>query len=229
MTPPGTYTYTWSNNDNTGTITNLPPGTNYAVTVTDPQGCSTTGGPYTITSPTVDSLSITPLDTTMAIGDTIQLGSTLTGAYPATSYLWTPAYGISCDTCPNPLFIPVDLDTVKTVYTLTTTYYNGCTVSATDTLQARAINLVAIPDAFSPNGDGHNDTFRIYAWSVKEFHLSIYNRWGTQVYETDDVNSGWDGTFNGAPQPAEVYTFFFTVLHKNGKTESHEGTVTLFR
>ena len=229
VTPPGTYTYTWSNNDNTGTITNLPPGTNYAVTVTDPQGCSTTGGPYTITSPTVDSLSITPLDTTMAIGDTIQLGSTLTGAYPATSYLWTPAYGISCDTCPNPLFIPVDLDTVKTVYTLTTTYYNGCTVSATDTLQARAINLVAIPDAFSPNGDGHNDTFRIYAWSVKEFHLSIYNRWGTQVYETDDVNSGWDGTFNGAPQPAEVYTFFFTVLHKNGKTESHEGTVTLFR
>ena len=229
VTPPGTYTYTWSNNDNTGTITNLPPGTNYAVTVTDAQGCSTTGGPYTITSPTVDSLSITPLDTTMAIGDTIQLGSTLTGAYPATSYLWTPAYGISCDTCPNPLFIPVDLDTVKTVYTLTTTYYNGCTVSATDTLQARAINLVAIPDAFSPNGDGHNDTFRIYAWSVKEFHLSIYNRWGTQVYETDDVNSGWDGTFNGAPQPAEVYTFFFTVLHKNGKTESHEGTVTLFR
>ena len=229
VTPPGTYTYTWSNNDNTGTITNLPPGTNYAVTVTDPQGCSTTGGPYTITSPTVDSLSITPLDTTMAIGDTIQLGSTLTGAYPATSYLWTPAYGISCDTCPNPLFIPVDLDTVKTVYTLTTTYYNGCTVSATDTLQARAINLVAIPDAFSPNGDGHNDTFRIYAWSVKEFHLSIYNRWGTQVYENDDVNSGWDGTFNGAPQPAEVYTFFFTVLHKNGKTESHEGTVTLFR
>jgi len=230
VTPPGaSYTYVWNNGDNTGTIANLPPGNNYAVTVTDPQGCSTTGGPFTVTSPTQDSLSVTPLDTTMAIGDTIQLGSTLTGAYPATSYLWTPSYGLSCDTCPYPLFIPVDLDTVRTLYTLVATYYNGCKVSASDTLLARADNLVAIPDAFSPNGDGTNDTFKVYAWSVKEFHLAIYNRWGTLVFETDDVNVGWDGTYKGIPQPSEVYTFYFTVLHKNLKTESHEGSVTLFR
>jgi gliding motility-associated-like protein len=229
VTPPGTYTYTWSNGDNTDTITHLPPATNYSVTVTDPQGCSATGGPYTITSPSQDSLSITPPDSTMALGDTIQLWSTLTGIYPATSYSWTPTYGLSCDTCPDPLFIPVDPDTVRTVYTLTATYYNGCTVSASDTLLARTYNLVAIPDAFSPNGDGVNDIFYIPAWSVREFHITIYNRWGVKVFETDDIHAGWDGTYRGAPQPSEVYPFFFTVSHFDGKTESHEGTVTLFR
>jgi gliding motility-associated-like protein len=228
-TPPATYTYVWSSGESGATITGLPPATNYTVTVTDSLGCSAVGGPYTVTSPTLDSLSITPPDSTMALGDTIQLWSTLTGVYPATSYSWTPSYGLSCDTCPDPLFIPVDQDTVRTVYTLTTTYYNGCFVTASDTLLARTNNLIAIPDAFSPNGDGINDIFYIPAWSVREFHMTIYNRWGTEVFETDDIHTGWDGTYRGAPQPSEVYTLFFTVSHFDGKTESHQGTVTLFR
>jgi gliding motility-associated-like protein len=223
------YTYDWSNDQFSDSIISGIPSANYTVTVTDPQGCSAIGGPYTVPSPTEDTLSITPLDTVMALGDTIQLGSTLTGAYPATSYLWTPAYGLSCDTCPNPLFIPIDQDTIATAYTLVVTYFNGCIVSASNLLEARTNNLIAIPDAFSPNGDGKNDLFYIPAWSVKEFHLAIYNRWGTRVFASDDVNIGWDGTYNGAPQPSEVYTYFFTVTHFDGSTESHQGTVTLFR
>jgi gliding motility-associated-like protein len=231
VTPPSAnYTYTWSNSGSiTDTIKGLAPGA-YSVTVTNPStGCSATGGPYTITGPGTDSLSITPLDTTIALGDTIQLSSTVMGGFPAGTYSWTPANGLSCTNCPNPILVPTVADTSITPYILTITYNNGCVVSDTAYIQAKAFNLLAVPDAFTPNGDNVNDTFRILALSVKEFRLTIYNRWGGLLFESTDINNGWDGTYQGKPQPEGTYLFFFTATHLNGKTESKEGTLTLFR
>lgn len=224
------YTYTWSNGGTTSTITGLPPGNNYSVTVANlSSGCSATGGPYTITSPGPDSLSITPLDTTIALGDTIQLASTVMGGYPAITYSWTPTNGLSCTNCANPILVPTVVDTVTTPYILTITYNNNCTVSDTSYIRAEAFNLFATPDAFTPNGDNVNDTFKILAISVKEFRLTIYNRWGGLLFEATDINSGWDGTYQGKPQPEGTYLFFFTLTHLNGKTESQEGSLTLLR
>jgi gliding motility-associated-like protein len=231
VTPPSAnYTYTWSNSGSTtDTITGLAPGA-YSVTVTNPStGCTATGGPYTITSPGPDSLSITPQDTMIALGDTIQLNSTVMGGFPAGTYSWTPANGLSCTNCPDPILVPTVADTFITPYILTFTYNNGCVVSDTAYIQAKAFNLLAIPDAFTPNGDNVNDTFKILALSVLDFRLTIYNRWGGLLFESTDINNGWDGTYMGKPQPGGTYLFFFTVTHLNGKTESNEGSLTLLR
>jgi len=230
VVPAATYDYTWSNGNNTDSIiTNLPPGT-YSVTVVNPStGCSATGGPYTITGPGFDSLSITPADTTIYLGDTIQLASTFMGGGTITGYSWAPTNGLSCINCPNPTLVPTVADTARTPYYLTVTYNNGCTVVDTAYIQALSFNLLGVPDAFSPNGDNANDTFKILATSVKEFRLAIYNRWGGLLFETTDINSGWDGTYMGNLQPAGEYLFFFTLTYLNDKTVSKEGTLMLFR
>jgi gliding motility-associated-like protein len=228
VTPAGTYTYSWDNTTGRDTVTGLAPGS-YSVTATDANGCSSTLGPIVITEPTVDLVSITPLDTTIFLGDSIQLGSAVTGSYPVLTYAWTPTAGLSCTNCPNPLLVPTDFDTVKRQYQLTITYNNGCIATATDSILARPNDLSAVPNAFSPNGDDKNAVFKILATGVQSFRMNIYNRWGEQVFSSTDINQGWDGTYKGNQQPSEVYSFFYTITYHDGKVETKEGNVTLFR
>jgi gliding motility-associated-like protein len=226
VSPAGQYTYGWSDNETTDSISGLSPGT-YTVVATDSNGCHNTAT-YTITSPAgADTLSITPVDTLTTLGDTIQLNSNLTGMYPAITYSWTPDSGLSCNNCPNPMLVPVD--TNRDVYKLVITYNNGCTATDSAIVTAKANDLIGIPTAFTPNGDGKNDTFFIPATSVKEFKMNIYDRWGQQIFSTTDVGAGWDGTFKGKGEPEEIYMYFFTIVYLDGKSVVKEGTLMLQR
>ena len=115
------------------------------------------------------------------------------------------------------------------VDTLIVSYNNGCIVKAYDTIKIQYLAILAIPNAFSPNGDTKNDAFFILAKGVKDFTLHIYNRWGQEVFISNDINTGWDGNYKGKPQPGGVYQFFFTITYQNGKSENHSGPVTLLR
>ena len=66
---------------------------------------------------------------------------------------------------------------------------------------------LVFPNAFSPNGDGINDVYKAKKGfkSIVEFHAVIFNRWGNKIYEWDDPNKGWDGTYNGKPVAQGVY------------------------
>ena len=84
----------------------------------------------------------------------------------------------------------------------------GCKTS--DTIRIKAIPFeIHVPTAFSPNGDGLNDTFEARASyeTEIEFRMSIYNRWGERVFKSKSIEDGWDGTFNNMPCPNEVYTW----------------------
>jgi gliding motility-associated-like protein len=233
VTPAGQYSYTWSNggNSNVDSITGLAPGT-YSVVATNPDGCSAAAGPFTLLTPALDSIITTPSDTSITLGDTVQLNSALSGTYTGISYAWTavsPATtsGFSCTNCPTPTVVPKD--TLSDVYTLAVTYGNGCTASAYDTIKATANDLIAIPTGFTPNGDGKNDTFVILATGVKSFSMNIYNRWGEMVFSTSNINEGWDGTYKGKPQPEEPYSFFFSITYLDGKSQNREGSIMLLR
>lgn len=71
--------------------------------------------------------------------------------------------------------------------------------------------ILRVPGAFTPNGDGHNDVF-LPAWNCPpvEYQLTIYNRWGNTVFQTDRPTEGWDGTMDGHPQPTGVYIWQLT-------------------
>ena len=89
---------------------------------------------------------------------------------------------------------------------------------------------ISMPSAFTPNGDEHNDKFNmIFQPLMQSMDLQIYNRWGQLIYETTDIKSGWDGTFNGEPQPIGVYTYIVSATFNDGRTATKQGNVTLLR
>ncbi|MCW3122258.1 MAG: hypothetical protein JWQ38_1750 [Flavipsychrobacter sp.] len=86
------------------------------------------------------------------------------------------------------------------------------------------------PNAFTPNGDNHNDLSRVMGSlsKFKNFSLSIFNRFGQRVFFTQDIYAGWDGTFNGTPQDAGVY-YYMIKYSLSGKHKMLKGDVTLIR
>jgi gliding motility-associated-like protein len=115
-------------------------------------------------------------------------------------------------------------------YSVTATV-DGC--STTDSLTVWKDCYIDVPNAFTPNGDGDNDYFlprQLLSKSVKNFTMTIYNRWGTVMFETTAINGrGWDGRLNGEPQPVGVYVYLVEATLANGTTEKYQGNLTLLR
>ncbi|WP_162902831.1 PKD domain-containing protein [Taibaiella koreensis] len=90
-----------------------------------------------------------------------------------------------------------------------------------------------VPNSFTPNGDGVNDYFfprQYLSKGVSGFVMTVYNRWGQKVFETENPNGrGWDGRFNDKTQPTGVYIYAIKVVLKNGRAEEYTGNVTLLR
>jgi gliding motility-associated-like protein len=116
------------------------------------------------------------------------------------------------------------------------TYYatvtiNGC--STTDSILVRRSCFIEIPNVFTPDGDGINDYFfprELLSRAVTSFRMRVYNRWGTLLFETTKTDGrGWDGRFNGEPQPQGVYVYMLEASFANGNSEKYQGNVTLLR
>lgn len=116
--------------------------------------------------------------------------------------------------------------------TLIVTSYYGCTDTITlDVIVEEAILFYA-PNAFTPDGDEFNQTWKMVlrGGDLYGFNLKVFNRWGEIVWETNNPEVGWDGTYNGKPVPQGMYTWRMSVKHKNddGKDE-HNGVVNVLR
>jgi len=95
---------------------------------------------------------------------------------------------------------------------------------------SECIKGLAIPDIFTPNGDGRNDTFFIpHICDLYPFAMHIYNRWGELVFESPDINRGWDGTYRGSPEPEEIYWLWLMMTLPDGRVIYRTGPVTLVR
>jgi gliding motility-associated-like protein len=89
---------------------------------------------------------------------------------------------------------------------------------------------VDVPTAFTPNGDGINDVIKFDGWGLGELlDFRIFNRWGQQLFQTQDMNTGWDGTFNGKKQPIDTYVYKVKIKTLKGNTITKQGTFTLMR
>tara|TARA_R110002072_G_scaffold302543_1_gene486251 strand:+ start:3754 stop:4128 length:375 start_codon:yes stop_codon:yes gene_type:complete len=100
-------------------------------------------------------------------------------------------------------------------------------VSVSNTANSIKPMNIHISSAFTPNGDGLNDTFGMVAEGIEEMNLVVYNRWGEIVFQSTNANVRWDGTFRGAPAPSGVYGY--ELAAKNAERESivKKGNVTL--
>ncbi|MFO7791004.1 MAG: PKD domain-containing protein [Bacteroidales bacterium] len=107
----------------------------------------------------------------------------------------------------------------------------GCVDSAHLEITVAGEQMIYPPTAFSPNNDGVNETFRIIVtgFDLESYHLEIYNRWGEQVFVTDDYSEAWDGTYKEEESPEGVYTWYLEFDDFYGNTYKESGKVTLIR
>jgi gliding motility-associated-like protein len=115
-------------------------------------------------------------------------------------------------------------------------YYSTVTLegcSNSDSVLVANDCYIAVPNVFTPNGDGVNDYFfprQFLTSGATNFSMEIYNRWGQQIFSTTNTEGqGWDGKFNGVIQPEGVYIYIIDVTFKDGKHEHHQGNVTLMK
>jgi len=146
-------------------------------------------------------------DTTIFVGNSVDLSS---GNNCASSINWTPATGLTVTNDFNTTATPSE----STTYVLSTVALDGCT--QTDSVRINVISdddisceNILLPSAFTPNGDGLNDLYRISNTFIIESleSFEIMDRWGTVVFIATGVNDGWDGTFNGTPVNPGHYVY----------------------
>ncbi len=141
------------------------------------------------------------------------------------TFLWSPNYNISCIDCASPLALPEETST----YTVLATSADGC--EATDSVTIRVVSdrSIYIPNIFTPNEDGNNDNFLILGKGIEAIELSIFDRWGSKIYYTNDVDKGWDGSSDKKMVNAGVYMYMVEIIFYDGQKEQRKGNITLIR
>ena len=116
---------------------------------------------------------------------------------------WSSKGYLPCINCDSILVYP----RVKTVYKVQAIDSNGCSLS--DSISVSPISLIFAPNAFSPDGDGVNDLFRVKGHHIDHYQIQILNRWGEEVYRSNDISAGWNGKkYNlSSDSPIGSYTF----------------------
>jgi len=145
------------------------------------------------------------------------------------TYRWEPADFVDNPDQPQTEVIPE----TTTTFTLTATDANGCAVIKTITIVVLNPQCeppyIFVPRAFSPNGDGTNDILYVRGESIDEVQFIVYDRWGEKMFETNNLDRGWDGTFQGKQLPPDVYGYYLSVICIGGDTYTEKGNVTIIR
>lgn len=149
------------------------------------------------------------------------------------SWLWTfyPAT-IDQSYLQNPNVTFKDTGVYNVFLVVTNTF--GCKDTAAKAIYVYEDFMFYVPNAFTPNGDGQNDEFRPIITNISSFSMSIFDRWGKEVFSTKDINKGWDGVVkskinNNATTKQEVYIWRIEYKITNGKSGVHTGHVTLIK
>lgn len=137
---------------------------------------------------------------------------------------WFPTNGINSISASDPVFYPE----VRTRYFVTARTEQGCEVrDSIDVLVEETV--IDMPNAFVP-GKGAVPVLKPARRGIAELmEFSVYNRWGNKVFSTKNIEEGWDGTFNGQPQPVGVYVYQIEAVSDSGQRFQKEGNVTLIR
>jgi gliding motility-associated-like protein len=160
-------------------------------------------------------------DLTIANGASTSLNVSVSGNI--VSYQWTPATGLNDAAIKDPVASP----STTTTYTLLVIDDNNCETSGSIKVTVSGRSNISVPNAFSPNGDGINDTWVITNLSVYPgATVDVFNRYGQPVFHSENSYKAWDGTYNGKPLPVGTYYYIIDLKNNEKKTA---GSVTIFK
>jgi gliding motility-associated-like protein len=163
-------------------------------------------------------VTVTPEASVVPPGTVVAITASITGS--VSNYLWTSSEGLVNESTLTPTTAPV-INSHDVIFTAETA--DGCIVR--DTAKIFVFVKMVMPNAFSPNGDGVNDVFRIPAnvtFELDEF--SVFNRWGKKIFATTDITKGWSG--ENADNGTYVYVITGTL---EGKKTVFKGAFVLAR
>jgi gliding motility-associated-like protein len=174
--------------------------------------------------------SVTPVDTTIFRLTNVQVVGTVTGGSLGSSW-WEPTSFLSCSNCAAPVVTPP----YSMKYAFIAENEHACFDTVFVDIKTFAGGSVDIPNAFTPNADGHNDVF--YVMGNKDIKLlkdfSVFNRWGQKVFQVsnapaNDPAYGWNGKMpNGQAAEEGTYVYYVMIVFGDGHSQLFKGTVTL--
>ncbi len=203
----------------------------YTIEIQDAAGCAS-DTLLLLNEPVPLSVNL-GLDLGIPPGGTGQLSAQVSGVQGNLIYQWSPAAGLSCADCAEPVIAASD----TVMYVLMVTDANGCTAADSIRVFAQSPDFVYVPNVFSPDGDGENDFFGVFADPDKVRAvelLRVYDRWGSLVYEStaapiNDTKTGWDGTFRGKLLTPGIYVWYTSIHLADGTLLQKSGDVLLQR
>jgi len=198
--------------------------TDYTVTVKNAFGCEATLT-ETVEVANLEGMVIIPERDTIFKGEFTPINIEPQGEYTVE---WTTSPTLSSMSGFDQVATPEE----TTTYTVTITDdATGCSISRDITVFVREVVCgmpnIFFPNAFSPNGDGHNDVLYVRGNAISEVYFAVYNRWGEQVFESNSKDIGWDGMFNGQLVTSDVYGYYLKVTCFDGETYETQGNVTV--
>ena len=223
LTATGATTYSWNTGASTSTL-NVSPTTTTVYTVTGAtNGC--------LSNQSVQ-VTVVPTPTLNVSADVIIVkgASTTLSVSGGTNYNWSPNTNLTCLTCSNPTASP----SVTTQYCVTSINgacsFTSCIIVTVES-DCKSNADYTTPNAFTPNGDGSNDEFCLKGWSecATSFYISIFNRWGEKVYDSEDPSFCWDGKYLGAELNSAVFVFYIKAEIMNMGTITKKGNITLIK
>ncbi len=221
----GGVSYRWTPstylNDSTSANVTAHPVTsiNYTVYVTDKNGCVDTL-PVAVQVYSEAIVSV-PDSAELYPGESMQMHPEGNGFY----FDWFPTLGLSNPRISDPIAAPK----VNTRYFVTATTEAGCVATDSIYVLVHQQSAIDLPNVFAPGG-GPNSEFKVaHAGIAALKSFRIYNRWGTLLFETSDIGKGWNGTYNGQPQPMGVYVYTVEATGVEGQTLTKSGNLTLIR
>jgi len=133
--------------------------------------------------------------------------------------------------------VQTSLDTTRHLYNSTDTFnvclvaFNqyGCSDTVCHPVATLIHPLLDVPNAFTPGRFGQNGIVKVVGFGITHMVFRIYNRWGQMVFQSNDPDLGWDGTYQGHLQPMDVYAYTLEAEFSNGKHVNKKGDITLIR
>jgi len=195
--------------------------TEYKLYSTSPQGCIDTD----VVKINVGSSAVLNVgeDVTLYPGESVELFANGNCSY----FEWIPNYHLTNNSIKNPIANPP----VTTQYIVYGTTENGCKISDSITIRISEESVLDLPNAFSPgSGTSINDELKIIKRGIVSLNFfRVYNRWGELVFETKQIEKGWNGQFKGKAQPMGVYVYTLDAITSTGKRFYKQGNITLIR
>ncbi len=204
--------------------------TTYTVTASLGSCPSATATATVFVQPLPDDASIYPVYTFYP-GNPVQLNIEVENPAALYGYEWLPESGLTCYDCQSPVAV---IDSTAYYDILVSDLETGCKTLLHTELKPLAVcspDNLAVPNAFTPNGDGNNDVLYVRTTGIQDILIfRVYNRWGELVFETENISVGWDGTHKGKPVNPGVYVYYVQGLCPiDGSELFNKGNVTVIR